>query len=885
MTALIDSEQNLQADISARQRTPEESELLVSLYRAIIESRDLVSGLRDALEIVCRFTGWIIGTAWLPSKDEIQIELCSSWYGDDPKLAEFVDICRQQQFTPGVGILGRVWQPQKEQWTRNLAIEPTDLFPLAPAAANADLKAAFALPIGQNNHVDAVLIFHAREARDEEGRLIEVISRIATQLGFALQHKRLEQDLLQQQALVLRSHANLEEQVDRRTAELGSANQTLQAEVSRREQIEYRMQERARQQEAITVIGRQALGGADLSALMQAIAALVAKTLSIELCKVLELLPGNNALLLRAGVGWREGLVGQATVSAGTNSQAGYTMLSGQPVIVKDLRTENRFNGPPLLRDHGVVSGASVIIGPAERPFGVLGAHTASPRSFSQDDIDFLQSVANLLFQVIEHNRALTEVSRHATWLERLIETTQDAVISIDRRGCVVLFNAAAERVFGYSAHEIIGHKVNDLMAEPYATEHDGYIVRYEQTGEPRAIGRIRTVEGRRKNGETFPLELSVTQVATGESEQVHYAAFIRDISEVRRSQAWLQSLIETTQDAVLSIDRQGRIVLFNPAAEYIFGYSRDEVLGQKVNMLMAEPYATEHDEYIARYEKTGEARAIGRIRTVTARRKSGELFPIELSVTEIALDKEVHYAAFIRDISEKARLQTQLVENERLAAIGSTAARIGHELANPLNGMSLTIQLLEQRVNALSGEAGNRLSPTVKRLRDEISRLQKLVTEFATISRKEKYVFRPINFMELIEDVIELQSAHLSQNGIEIQTSLASDLPILNIDGDKIKQALLNLIKNAGEAMPHGGRLSIEASKSGDAVIVEISDTGEGIPLDIDAFQPFVTTKKQGTGVGLVVVRQILTAHGGTVSYQSTVGQGTIFRLELPNA
>ena len=170
----------------------------------------------------------------------------------------------------------------------------------------------------------------------------------------------------------------------------------------------------------------------------------------------------------------------------------------------------------------------------------------------------------------------------------------------------------------------------------------------------PRAIGRIRTVEGRRKNGETFPLELSVTQVATAENEQVHYAAFIRDISEVRRGQAWLQSLIETTQDAVLSIDRQGCIVLFNPAAERIFGYTRHEVSGQKVNMLMAEPYATEHDEYIARYEKTGEARAIGRIRTVMARRKNGELFPIELSVTEIAVDKEVHYAAFIRDISEK---------------------------------------------------------------------------------------------------------------------------------------------------------------------------------------------------------------------------------------
>ena len=232
MTALIDSEQKLQADISARQRTPKESELLVSLYRAFIESRDLDSGLRAVLEIVCRFTGWVVGTAWLPSKDEIQIGLCSSWHADDPKLAEFVGICRQHQFGPGVGILGRVWQRQKDEWTRNLAIEPTDLFPLAPAAANADLKATFALPITHDNHVDAVLIFHAREARDEDERLVEVIFRITTQLSFALQHKRLEEELLQEQALVLRSHATLEEQVEQRSVELSSANQMLQAEVS-----------------------------------------------------------------------------------------------------------------------------------------------------------------------------------------------------------------------------------------------------------------------------------------------------------------------------------------------------------------------------------------------------------------------------------------------------------------------------------------------------------------------------------------------------------------------------------------------------------------------------------------------------------------------------
>ena len=110
-----------------------------------------------------------------------------------------------------------------------------------------------------------------------------------------------------------------------------------------------------------------------------------------------------------------------------------------------------------------------------------------------------------MLSQVIEHHRDFEEIRRNATWLQRLIDTTQDAVVSIDRRGCIVLFNAAAERVFGYSAEEIVGRKVTDLMAEPYATEHNGYIGRYERTGEPHAIGRIRTVEGRRKSGETFP--------------------------------------------------------------------------------------------------------------------------------------------------------------------------------------------------------------------------------------------------------------------------------------------------------------------------------------------------------------------------------------------
>jgi PAS domain S-box-containing protein len=692
----------------------------------------------------------------------------------------------------------------------------------------------------------------------------------------AIKQKRMEQELQQ-------ARAALEIRIQNRAGELAQANQALQAEIAQRRRVQEAMNARAEQQAAVVQIGQLALSGRELAGLFEDCCALVARTLGVEFCKILELAPAGETLLLRAGVGWKNGLVGHAMVNGGFNSQAGYTLLSSAPVVVDDLRSETRFKGPPLLHEHGVASGMSVVIPGRDRPFGVLGAHTTKQHSFSADDVHFLEAVANVLSDAIERKQDEDKIHRGGAWLQSLIETTQDAVISIDRQGRIVLFNPSAERIFGYTKAEIQGQKVNVLMAEPYATEHDQYVERYEKGGEPRAIGRIRTVEARRKNGETFPFELSVTQVTDSESDEVHYAAFIRDISELRRGQRWLQSLINATQDAVLSIDRQGRIVLFNPSAEQIFGYTREEVIGQKVNLLMAEPYQSEHDGYIERYERTGVPHAIGRIRSVTARRKNGELFPIELSVTKVAEDTDVQYAAFIRDISEKTKLQAQVVESERLAAIGTTAAKIGHELGNPLNGMSLTIQLLESRLSRISSAPESDVSATIRRLKNEIARLNHLTGEFRTISRREKYDFQPTQISVLIEDIVNLQAAQFERQGIRVENIMANDLPPVSIDADKINQALLNIIKNALEAMPNGGTLRIEAQATASGVKLEITDSGMGIPLDVDAFEPFMTTKKEGTGVGLVIVRQIIVAHGGNVSYRSRQGEGTTFIIELP--
>jgi len=710
----------------------EEFELLLTLFRCVIEAKDLLSACRATLQIVCDFAGWDLGLAWIPSPGEKELTLLTSWHRGNPELAEFVRVCQGRSFSPDVGMPGRVWSRRKPEWSSNLAAEPSDLFPLAPFAARAGIKAVLGVPVLDGERVLAVLLFYLLELREKDTRLIQVVSEVAAQLGFVLHHKHTEAGLQKNEALLRQAH----------------------------EELESRLQVRVLQQAIVARIGQRALSGIELSALMEETTVLVAQTLRVGFCKILELLPDGNALLLRSGVGWKEGLVGQATVDAGTKSQAGYTLLSNEPVIIKDLRTEERFSGPPLLREHGVVSGLSVIIGRKDRPFGVLGAHTAKARTFTEDDVHFLEAVANVLSQVIDNRRSLDEIRRSANWLERLIDTGQDAVVSIDRRGCIVLFNAAAERVFGYSAREIAGRKVNDLMDEPYASEHD---------------------------------------------------------------------------------------------------------------------------HYIERYEKTGEARAIGRIRTVTARRKNGELFPIELSVTEIEADDDVHYAAFIRDISEKERLHAQLVENERLVAIGTTAAKIGHELANPLNGMSLTIQLLEQRLRKQSNLLDTQITSTVNRLHTEVSRLSALLEQFRSLSRREKFKFQRTTLTALVGEAIEIEMPRYAELGIQVECSFPSNLPTIIVDIDKMKQVIFNLTKNAAEAMAGGGKISIKGSASENSIVLEISDTGTGIPPGIDIFEPFFTTKPQGTGIGLSVVQQIVSAHGGSISYSSEHGKGTTFVITLP--
>jgi two-component system sensor kinase FixL len=373
---------------------------------------------------------------------------------------------------------------------------------------------------------------------------------------------------------------------------------------------------------------------------------------------------------------------------------------------------------------------------------------------------------------------------------------------------------------------------------------------------------------------------LSAIGIVDGEGNVNVAQVAITDISARVAAEHWRQRLLDTTQDAVVAIDGSARIMVFNSAAQRIFGYDAAEVIGKKVNMLMAEPYQSEHDHYIEHYQRTGEKRAIGKIREVSARRKNGEIFPIELSITELGESDEPRYAAFIRDVSEKARLQGSLMERARLATIGETASQIAHEIANPINGLSMSVELLERDVlNKI--DAGART--TFKRIAGELTRLKALLADFRDLSREPQYRRSPQSLAALVEELCSMQRPVCEAAGIEVEVDIDAGLPMILVDGDRMTQVLLNLCKNAEEAMPQGGKLTLRGFQSGDRVVIEVRDTGEGIPADVDVFQLFKSTKAGGSGTGLVIARQIVTAHHGTLGYTSTVGKCTSFLVSLP--
>jgi len=384
---------------------------------------------------------------------------------------------------------------------------------------------------------------------------------------------------------------------------------------------------------------------------------------------------------------------------------------------------------------------------------------------------------------------------------------------------------------------------------------------------------------------------------ASWRGELLHRARLsaIASAEEAQSREAHVKSILDTVPDAMIVIDERGLIQSFSAAAERLFGYSAAETIGKNVKLLMPSPYQEEHDTYLRRYLGTGERRIIGVGRVVVGQRKDGSTFPMELSVGEMRTSHERFFTGFVRDLTERQQtearlqdLQAELVHVSRLTAMGEMASALAHELNQPLsaiaNYMKGSRRLLENSADVNAGQVRD----AVDKAAEQALRAGQIIRRLRDFVARGESERRVEDVKKLIEEASALALVGAKDKGVRVRFEFDPHVDFVLADKVQIQQVLLNLMRNAIEAMEEVDRRELVVSTAETAhkmVEISVADTGSGIAAEIGAqlFQPFITSKAHGMGVGLSISRTIIEAHGGTIAPRANPGGGTVFSFTLP--
>jgi len=363
----------------------------------------------------------------------------------------------------------------------------------------------------------------------------------------------------------------------------------------------------------------------------------------------------------------------------------------------------------------------------------------------------------------------------------------------------------------------------------------------------------------------------------------------------LRKSEATEQALLESASEGILLVAADGRIALVNAAAERMFGYRREELLGRTMEVLLPERVRHGHVQHRADYFRRPRVRPMGMGLDLAGRRQDGSEFPVEISLSYVDSEEGPVAMAFITDISERKRAEGELrrqrdslFQTEKLAALGGLAAGIAHEINNPLGIISSRIEVM--LIEAEGQDLPAQLVEDLQVLLRNTQRAARIATSLRSFARGSSSEHAPVDVNAVVEETVLLMQKLLATDGIQLTTTLDRTLPPMLGDANSLHQVLLNLLTNAREAMARGGQIRVETGpvegRPGWLTLV-IADTGPGIsPEDLPRiFDPFYTTKPRGTGLGLSLSYGIIRDHQGTVDVQSEAGRGTRFILNFPVA
>jgi len=353
------------------------------------------------------------------------------------------------------------------------------------------------------------------------------------------------------------------------------------------------------------------------------------------------------------------------------------------------------------------------------------------------------------------------------------------------------------------------------------------------------------------------------------------------------QEKGFLETVFNSIQEGIIVTDSKGRITYLNDAACQLFGINADESIGKRLdervrgldwNALSREA-AVSRDLEI--FYPTNRFINFYSVPLVIERSSSAD----KIDNDQFSGEK-VGHAIILRDITENRRSEQQTIESERLNALTLLAAGVAHEIGNPLNSLNIHLQLIEREARKIDGAKGAELRDSLEVARAEVNRLDSIISQFLRAIRPTRPQLRPENVNAIVEEAVRFFAPEIKDRDIVVEQELRSDLPLLELDRDQMKQAFYNVIKNSFEAMKARGILRIRTDKDDSHVIVRFSDTGGGIsPENLShVFEPYFTTKRTGTGLGLLIVRRIVREHGGELSIESSEGKGLSVTIRLPH-
>jgi len=496
--------------------------------------------------------------------------------------------------------------------------------------------------------------------------------------------------------------------------------------------------------------------------------------------------------------------------------------------------------------------------------------------------------------------RDITVRKRKQDVLRMMVEVSLNAIVLVDARGEILSVNSQTEKIFGYTRDRLIGQSVDILVPDRFRAEHPKNRNAFFADPVVRPMGAGRDLYGRRSDGSEFPVEIGLCPIETADGPAV--VGSIVDITERKRAEERFRLAVESAPNAMVMINREGRIVLVNLQTERLFGYSREELLGGSVERLVPDRYQAEHPNYRRAFFDKPVTRAMGIGRELYGRRKDGSEFPVEIGLNPIDTGDEMLVLSAIVDITARKDAETRaqkhladLAHVARLSTVGQMFSELAHEINQPLGAAANYARACVIFAKTGEGASQEQMIDWMEKTAEQTNRAIEIVLRLGAFVKKDAGVRTRVNVNRLIEKVLSLSEHTMraaSETGepIRLELKLDPSMPDAVVDIVQIEQVLLNLIRNAIEAMQEAAsplrKLTVATYFDAEFIHAAVCDTGPGIKPDDLArlFDPYFTTKSTGMGLGLSISRSIIEDHEGDLD-AVTSPAGTTFHFSLPIA